>query len=351
MSDAPTLWRDYRLHEMPEPVDARWTWDQRLPRGQLSFIGGGAGVGKSVLVWALAFSVLTGKPFLDAETEQGPVIYVDFDSDPSTQSLMLHKVRRGMGIRQAQVGDQLLYRVPESIGQSMSRDMLASLRADVERLQPALVIVDAWTSAFYTVRSNDTEQVAAMMGALRPLAAATADGPGPNILIVDHAPKPVQNGPSILERGLIGSTMKLAGSRSAYLLARVPPRDVEGRDVMALHTLKNNLGRLHEPIGVQRVWDVDSVTQTVADLPDEETTAPGIRKAEQAILECLDPQDFVARKDLLLNIVQRANVQQRTALTALARMQQAGAVVMQVDERDRRRKLYRLTTAGPEDED
>ena len=347
------LWRTFTPGTMPKGAGVRWVWDERLPRGQISFLGGSAGVGKSVLVWGLAFSVAAGRPFLDAETDQGRVLYLDFDSEPEAQGELMHRVRRGLGIAPNAVEDAITYRVPHTIGRSMSTDMLDDLREEIQRGDYALVIVDAWTSAFYTVRSNDTEQVAAMMGALRSLTVPTDHGPGPNVLIVDHAPKPIQNGPSMLERGIIGSTMKLAGARSAFLLARVPPKDVQGRDVMALHALKNNLARVHDPVGVQRDWnnEAGSVVQSVTDLPEAETGAPGMRRAQQVIRESLDPEDWVARKQLVLNIVQRANVQERTALSALARMVQDGIVVLQTDEQDRRRKLYRLAGTFPARED
>jgi hypothetical protein len=236
------------------------------------------------------------------------------------------------------------YRSPDPPGQPMSAERLEQVKQEIRDIQPALVVIDAWTSALYSVRSNDTEAVAGAMAALRALTAPYDDGPGPCVLIIDHAPKPMQKGPTAVERGIIGSTMKLATARAGYLLTRVPPRDVDGRDVLALHTLKSNLGPIHEPLGVERTWNQDAVLQNVADLPEAETAAPGIRRSMAALREALDPVQWAPRKALLSAVIKRANVQERTVRNALARLIGEGVVEDMADPDDSRRRLYKLVS-------
>ena len=344
--DNGALWRVYNAETMPEPSELRWVWDQRLPRGALSFIGGTGGVGKSVIAWALAFSVATGRPFLDAETDAGPVIYADFDSEPEAQGFMMNKVRRGLRLSKRDIAGLVTYLAPGGMGQPLTQNRLESLRERIADTRPALVIIDAFTSALYTVRSNDTESVAGAMAALKMLTTGWDDEPGPCVLFLDHSPKPVQNGPSAVERGIIGSTMKLAQSRAGYLITRVPPRDVDGRDVLGLHTLKSNLGPIHEPIGVERTWEHDAVQMSVCDLPEGETAQPAIRKAMTAAREALD-STWVPRQRLVDHIVKRANAQQRTVASALSRLVAQGLIETQPDPDDTRRRLYRLAPVTP----
>lgn len=343
------LWRVYDAETMPEPSEIRWAWDQRLPRGQLAFIGGTGGVGKSVMAWGLAFSVATGRPFLDAETERGPVFYVDFDSEPEAQGFVMNKVRRGLRLSKRDTAKVVTYIAPNAVGQPLTPQRLESLQKRITAERPALVIIDAFTSALWTVRSNDTEAVAGAMAALRSLTTGWDGEPGPCVVFLDHSPKPVQNGPSAVERGLIGSTMKLASARAGYLLTRVPPRDVDGRDVLALHTLKSNLGPIHEPIGVERTWAHDAVQMSVCDLPEGDTAQPAIRRAMTAAREALDAS-WVPRNRLVEAVVRRANAQQRTVTSALSRLVDEGLVETMPDPEDTRRRLYRLApiVAGTE---
>jgi hypothetical protein len=336
-----SLWRTFTGADLPNTLDVPWLWEKLIPQNLVSFIGGSAGTGKSLLVWALALSVAVGRPFLEAEVEHGTVHYYDFDSEPGAQGHVMHKVRRGLRIPPRDVAKRLFYHAPGAEGVPLLDDArLASVADEVRAAGPALVVIDAWTSAFWNVRSNDTEQVAAKMAELRALAKL-----GTAVLVIDHAPKPIANAPNAVDRGLIGSTMKLAGSRAGYLLARVPPREVDGRDVGALHTLKNNLGPIHDPLGVERTWHEDAVTFEVTDLPEAESGATGRMRAEAAVREMLDPDDLVEKADLHRAVIERANVQTRTVEAAVARLIANGEVTAEKLQRDGRRKGYRLAAA------
>lgn len=338
MAAPEALWTSYSSGEMPSLSEIAWTWQRRIPTGHVSFVGGSGGIGKSVLVWGLALSVAAGRPFLDAEVDQGTVAYYDFDSEPAAQGHMMNKVRRGLRLAPGDIEGKLVYRVPGTTGAPVLDDARLKTIADEARHGGvALAVIDAWTSSFWNVRSNSTEEVAAKMAELRAVAAC-----GTTVLLIDHAPKPIANGPSALERGLIGSTMKLAGSRAAYLLARVAPKDVDGRDVFAIHCLKNNLGPIAEPLGVERAWTEDAVTFSVTDLPDTESGAHGRLRAQAAIREALDGGDLTGRRDLITIVAQRANVQTRTIEAALARLISDQEVESVPLPSDRRSRAYRL---------
>lgn len=324
------LWDSYTLGTLPEEQPMQWAWHNRIPEGYISFVGGPPGIGKSVFTWGLAFAVATGRPFLETETTQGPVLYVDFDNDVSAQTTMLHQVRRGMQIPPHEVNGSIHYQNPKPVGHGLSDERRDNLREQIERLQPKLVILDAFTSALYQTQGNSNDEVTESMSALRQLAQPNGDYRGPALLIVDHTPKPpAVKGTTLRERGLLGAQAKQASARAVYLLERVPPKEVEGRMVVRLMQTKNNHGPRMEDVGIEQIWhdDVPSVVQAVVDLPD---VAPQDKKKQQAVEairnRLTEIEGWHARKDLLSYVVQHANVHEKTADTALKQLAERGLV-------------------------
>ena len=227
------------------------------------------------------------------------------------------------------VAQLIHYAAPTDEGSPfLTRERLEALGEMVAEHNPVLVVVDAWTSAFPYIRSNDAGEVAQIMAVLRELAKS-----GPAVLILDHTPKPVANGPSSLERGLLGSTLKMAGSRAVHLLSRVQPREVDGKDVQRLDTVKNNLAPIGEPLGIERIWGDDgAVTFAVTDLPEGESRTPALERAARCIRDGLTRE--MSRKDLLKQIIYEANVSERTAASALARLITAGEIEKTAEGRE-----------------
>jgi hypothetical protein len=307
---------DFRTaNTLPRCVEVSWLWGERIASGTLAMLGGAGGVGKSILVAGLEVAVAAGLPFLDAEVLKGDVIHLDFDTGESLQGPWYRRAAAGLGLSDSAL-KRIRYAVPAGDGPPyLTVERLEELGREIKAAGPVLVVVDAYASAFPYIRSNDMGQVAQVMAALRALAQL-----GPAVLVLDHTPKPVANGPSALERGLIGSTIKQAGARAVHLLQRVPPGEVGGRDIQALHTIKNNLAPLGEPWGVERTWHPGgAVTFTICDLPEAENRAPALNKALRVIRELISASP-IARKVLLSEVLHRANVGERTIKAALAKL-------------------------------
>lgn len=289
----------------PAPPPVRWLWEGRAPLGCVTMIGGPGGVGKSALLAGLEVAVASGLPFLGAPVAQGDVIHTDFDTDLRLQHPWYGRAAAGMNAPRRAL-DRIHYARPVAGQTMLTFEHLEQLRAQVRLLGAALVVIDAFTSAFAWIRGNNAEEVAQVMAGLR---AVAEDGPA--VVVLDHTPKPSAKDPE--GRGLIGSTIKSAGARVVHLLSRVPPRDVEGLDVLRLDTHKNNLAPIAEAVGVQRLWEGDAVRFEPFDLADDER-ASSLSRAKRAILEHLDahPGLVVSRKDLLAAVVARANVSERT---------------------------------------
>jgi hypothetical protein len=304
-----------RADELPRRVEIRWLWRDLIAAGTVAMLGGAGGVGKSILVAGLEVAIAAGEPFLDAEVLQGDVLHLDFDTDAALHGPWYRRVAAGLRIG-SDVLRRIRYATPAGNGVPyLTPDRLQELHAEVSNAGPVAVIIDAWTSAFPHVRSNDAGDVAQVMAALREIARS-----GPAVVVLDHTPKPSAGAPAATERGLIGSTIKQAGARAVHLLQRVAPAEVQGRDIQALHTLKNNLAPLTDAIGIERLWHDGGVAFTVTDLPEGENRAPALARAMRVIRETVQPGAITARRALLAEAVDRGNVSERTAASALAKL-------------------------------
>lgn len=314
-----SAWRFTAARDLPASSAVHWLWDGFLPLGAVSVLGGPAGAGKSSLVAGLEVAVAAGLPFLEAAVEQGEVWHADYDTDARLQGPWYAKVARGMGAGPAAL-ERIRYMEPENPARGLGLDELGELEQLVRLGPPALLVLDAWTSAFFYADSRKAEHVAEVMLRLRQIAAL-----GPAVLIIDHTPKPVQGlGP--LERGVAGSFYKLGGARAAYLLQRVAPKLTAGLDVLRLDCLKNNLGPMGEPLGIARHFERDSLAFELTDLPEEEQTrAPALSRAERAIREALTEGPLL-RPELVRRVAERANVSARTITEALRRLKASGEV-------------------------
>lgn len=331
-----SLWDVSPVNALPKNAEVDWVHHERIPKGAVSMMGGMGGVGKSVFTAALEMAVASGKPFLEAEVSQGPVLHIDHDTDSRLQGPWYARVAKGMNAPDSALS-QIHYIAPTDEGTPyLSHERLEALAELVQAYQPVLVVIDAWTSAFPYIRSNDAGEVAQVMAALRAIAKT-----GPAVLVLDHTPKPAPHGPSALERGLLGSTLKMAGARAVHLLSRVPPRDVDGHDVQRLDTAKNNLAPIGDPLGIERVWGDDgAVTFQVTDLPASESRTPSLERAARSIRDILDIER--PRKELLKRVVLEANVSERTAASALARLIAAGEIEKTLQGRE---VVYRTVAA------
>lgn len=323
---------------LPRNLDVSWLWHERIAAGTVAMLGGAGGVGKSILVAGLEVAIAAGEPFLDAEVLQGEVLHLDFDTDAKLQGPWYRRAAAGLNL-DGNTLKRIRYATPVENKPYLTLEHLAELQTEVKAAGPVLVVIDAYTSAFPYVRSNDAGQVAQVMAALREIARL-----GPAVLVLDHIPKPMANAPSALERGLIGSTIKQAGARAVHLLQRVAPAEVNGRDVQALHTLKNNLAPLTEALGIERLWQDNGLTFTVTDLPEGENRAPALARALRVIRETVQPGAIIARKALIAEVVSRGNVSERTADAALARL--VSLKELEKAALHGREVAYRLRNAG-----
>ncbi|WP_027892006.1 AAA family ATPase [Calidithermus chliarophilus] len=304
---------------LPTASEVGWLWEGYIAAGTVGILGGPAGAGKSTLIAALEVAVAAGVDFLEAPTQQGEVWHLDYDTDARLQGPWYRKVAAGLGVG-AEALQRIHYLEPSNPSQGLDLERLDELEGLARLDAPRLIVIDAWTSAFFYADSKKAEHVAEVMNRLRQIAAL-----GPAVLVLDHTPKPVQ-GLTVLERGVAGSFYKLGGARSAYLLQRVAPKLTGGQDVLRLDCLKNNLGPMGEPLGIARHFERDSLRFEITDLPEEEAShAPALTRALRGVREVLGEGPLL-RGELIRKVAERANASERTITEALRRLKAAGEV-------------------------
>lgn len=108
---------------------------------------GDGGVGKSWLAYQLAVCVATGTGFLGGHVKQGPVLILDFENQDREMAARVKRAARALGIDPDSLDDCLHVKPYARGGQTLPalEDRVVSL---VERIQPSLVIVDGWQTAF-----------------------------------------------------------------------------------------------------------------------------------------------------------------------------------------------------------
>ena len=295
-----------------EPL--KWFLPGLLLSGYLNFLASLPGQGKTTLLTALAWQASRpgGGEFLGEPVSPGATIYVDYDAPGDGRS-----VRYWLAKHQAAYPDGDMNKIivlepdPDTYGMGEAEFIyLANLARETAA---SLIIVDSFMAAF---PNTDPVKLTAVQGPLwymRRLAAET----GAAVILIDHLPKPM-SGEKAGTRGIMGSVAKPAQARAVHVLTRVPPSEVQGRNVLRWDTQKLSFAALPEPFGVELVFDGEGLRAEPAELPESygETKTERAVRAMQSFLETQRGQQ-VNRKDLLDMAIRVGNVRERAAKDAL----------------------------------
>jgi len=211
-SNEPDRSEAFKKHHLlsPREVDLKCD-EQHNPGGlvagflrhrSLSILVGDSGLGKSPLAYQLGLCVAQGIPFLDLATEQGVVVYADYEN--SLQEA--REVRDGL----CQFLD--LSQPPENfrLWSPENADSL-SVEGVCAEVKPCLLIIDSLRA--YNPSFESKEVAGQEMSKLR----SAASRSGAAILLVHHVRKPGQEGVPDLEDDSAGVMLWLnqaAGHRS-----------------------------------------------------------------------------------------------------------------------------------------
>jgi hypothetical protein len=198
----------------PEPVE--WLWEPYIPRGKLTSIEGDPGVGKSFLTMALAAQISRGEklPGVRHTTGPAPVLLLTAE-DGAADTIRPRLDAAGADVAKV-----------HAITEPMSFDKAgaATLKREIERVQPALVIIDPIVA--YLPDRTDMNSASAVRPVLQRLA-RVAEETDTAIVFVRHLAKATQN--KAIYRGL-GSIDFTAACRSV-LMVGFDPNEAEKRVV------------------------------------------------------------------------------------------------------------------------
>ena len=160
------------LLDLPdEPIP--WAVHEMLPHGALTIIAADSGAGKSTWLRDMAVCVAQGRKFMGREVKQGPVLLFSLEE----YKPMVGQHMRKMGATHDD---------PIHIRFDPLDDAVSQVRAAIERLKPALIVIDPLPKFTLIDDLNSYGQVSPAMDALVQLA---HEGTGTNIVVVTHTNK------------------------------------------------------------------------------------------------------------------------------------------------------------------
>ncbi len=172
---SPTGWRFTRVAELiGEATSPRvWLVGELIEQGSLVVVAGRPKTGKTTLCRVLAAAVARGMAFLGRQTAAGPVLYCSLEDS-----------RRAVGEHFGRLGISESEPLYVHAG-AAPPEALTTLRGEVERLRPALVVVD---TVFRLSHVRDVAAYAEVNAALTPLLALAREL-AVTVVLVHHSPK------------------------------------------------------------------------------------------------------------------------------------------------------------------
>jgi 5S rRNA maturation endonuclease (ribonuclease M5) len=145
----PRFFKPMNLFQPVPPV--AWVCQNIVVRGEATLLAAEGGAGKSLLALGLSLAVAGGEAFLDQETEQGRVLYVDEEGSPDLALQRLAEL--GANDTQRRNLDYLNYAGVDVVN---GADKLIS---DVELIQPVLVVLDSHSRVARHADENSNDQM------------------------------------------------------------------------------------------------------------------------------------------------------------------------------------------------
>lgn len=177
----------------PVPTLEMWV-DGVLPKEGITMIYGLPGQGKTYLAVYLMLCMEYGLPFLGKATQQGRVVYVDWERRGLMFRRRAHAIAAGMGIRPQT-------RLTYIEAKASLASIMDAITNQIFLLQPNVVIIDSLTIAMMGLDPKDAKDVIPQLNRLNNLNAT--------VVVLDHQRKP-QFGESAAGISPFGSIFKQA---------------------------------------------------------------------------------------------------------------------------------------------
>lgn len=288
----------------------QWLVTNLIPLGHTSNLFAPGGGNKTRLICNLAVQMTRPRnegSFLGYQVRHGKVLILDAD-DPTTHGYQLWLNR--FFATYADANRSLIdLRAVEG---GLTPDDVQRLKSDLAKAPPSLIVIDTFASAFMGMDILKAHHVQVALVGLAELAKTLNCA----VLVLDHVGK-LQPGQTVASKGPYGAG-KTFSPRAIFALSRVPPKEVEGRDVFRLDCTKMSYAAEPAPLGfeVELSPDEKQARVKIVDLPNQSSLKD---KAKTVMLEELKAAkgESVARQILLNAVVQKTNVTERYAVDAL----------------------------------
>lgn len=162
-----------------------WLLYQRILCGEVHFVTGHSGAGKSTVVTDMAISYLAGRPWLDADPERtgGHVLWIAAEDDYGTERRVRHLLRQEADGKALAARFHLVRGNPEPM--AFEQQCIAQVQAMAAMgMRVDLIILDTWAASGLCFADNDTEAVLKAMFTLKNIARRT----GAAEIVTDHLP-------------------------------------------------------------------------------------------------------------------------------------------------------------------
>lgn len=313
-----------------QTTEERWLVDELIPAETINMLVGNPGTGKSLLVLDLCCCVVTGTPFLGRAVRQGRVMYLAAEDGWARVAKRLREWGDGQHRTPADLKE--FYVLPSSIqiaageGQDDLADATveawAQLQADIEALDPVLVVLDPLVDVYVGLDENKASEMAPLVRGLRKLV-RNQD----RVLLITHHDRKGSTEPNVYSSR--GSGSLAGGMDGIYHATPVPPKAAEEEEEHLAVMLHITKGRdlppsLKRPFGARYRaghWHVDESIQTAK------------KEKELALLRQL--YDLLVRTGRALSVREaEANlgIAYNTARAYLTRLVEVGAALL-VSER------------------
>jgi putative DNA primase/helicase len=223
-----------------KPRAQEWLWQDRIPKGAITWIVGQPGNAKSLLTIEVCAAATTGKNWPDgSENKNGPMKVLMFCGEDDLATTVIPRLMAaGANLENVGFLDNKSFR--GTVGESKVPGRSIDLSQDLETLMQMikensdfkLLIADPITGIFGSKKITKDEEVNPILEELVDLCQQT----GPTFVGISHTPKRQTN--SAIEK-ISGGSAVAGKCRAAFMLSQDPDSDGDHDHVMTI--IKGNL--------------------------------------------------------------------------------------------------------------
>jgi hypothetical protein len=261
---APEILRDVLAkYHLMRPLEVDRLCDQQrssgsglvaglIARSSVSVLSGDSGLGKSPLAYQLGLSVATGEPFVEMKTQQGLVVYADFENSIEQSREVREQLVKFLGL--SKPPENFILWTPDS-GDFLDLDGIC------QDLRPSLLVVDSLRA--HSPSFEKSEYAGEEMKRLN----SQARKHGTAILVIHHIKKPGEIGPPLLDNedtALMAWLKQTAGhssiinqSHTRMAVDAPDKRKAHSKDAVLLLRWHRRVYGESGPLYLERVCDED----------------------------------------------------------------------------------------------